>query len=741
MTKSLVTGMGIVSPLGVDYNEHVKNMFNSNSGISLNSFSNKNYKYNSFVGKILNKVDVPYEYKDSYKNLVYSLSAAIQAIKMSNLTFKDKKIAITFGTSLGGKVEGEKDLYRYDNKNFTKNKKRAKHKSLQNIIDELLKYFNIESSVFVISTACSASNNAVILGSQLLQSNEYDLVLAGGSDELADISLAGFASLGAINTNGPANPYKDGSGISLGEGAGFVVLENEINAKNKKIYAEIVNGMISSDAYHVTSPDPKGEGANYVIDESLRQSGLKIKDIDYINGHGTGTSANDQMEYKLLSKKFSDNTFISSTKGQTGHTLGAAGIIETINIIAMINEKKVVGTINQNKEKNNYLNNKIDKKFLVNKVVKKNINYAINLSFAFGGNNSCSIIAKPGCFDQKISKYPGIDKYSILGYNSTLSKNGELLDPSKSNKYNQLEEYSEEKFMGYEYIDFELNEHLNRRKYNRIDKFSQMVLKCVAKTFANSRIDYKKIDPKEIGLIFSTPTGAIKTVESIERSILNIGYNKVSASTFPYTVLNAAAGVISENFKIKGPTSVISSTGTGFIDAIEYANQFCINYQLKYILIVNANQISKYELFSLSEIEFNKKVNNTDFVSSLLLSNENKNGIKFVDFKQIKGANIDNISLIKYINNLLLKHNLSNNDINSIIVNGNFKTNTKNELSSLDFNNLFKLDFMKDFNFSTQGSGEELIYLLSNYNKHGFYLIAAQSPFGGYSLLMIQMKK
>lgn len=736
MVKSLVTGLGVVSDLGGNYQDHVNNLFSLYNGIKLNSFKNHEEKINLYVGKVVSKIDVPDEFKNMYNNLVYALSSAIQAVNMSEVNLKDKRIAVTFGTSLGGKVEGEEDLYKYESGNYDESYSRAKHKCLQNIVDEILKYFGVNASTFIISTACSASNNAVILGSQLIKSNNYDVVLAGGSDELADVSLAGFTSLGAINRNESDKPYQNGSGISLGEGSGFIVLEPSNKVSNKKVYAEILDGMVSSDAYHITSPDPRGEGAEYVIDEALSKANLSKDDIDYVNGHGTGTKANDSMEYKLLSNKFNHNTIISSTKGQTGHTLGAAGIIEVINTIAMIDNDKVVGSINDN----NYQTDSNGKSiFLKNEVIDKKIDFAINLSFAFGGNNSCSVIARPGVYDGEIKSYEGISSYSIDSYDSSLlSNDNKLISPMESSEYELIKDPAS-KMSGYYYNNMKLTEHLNRREYKRLDDFSKMVIKSVARTFKKSNVNYKKIDSHKIGIVFATPVGAVRTVEGIESSIPKVGYEGVSASHFPYTVLNAAAGIISENFKIKGPVSVITAEGTGFSDSFEYADEFAKNYELDYLLMVNANQISKYELFGLNELGFDNSLHNTDFVSSFLMSKDNfDNNPKILCENQIKGSFVKKEKLKNYIDNFLSKNKFSKKDIKEVIINSNFKTNSSNQLSKKDFEDFFNVNDMGNLGFSTQGAGEELVYLLSNIEENGNYLIVSESPFGGYSFLLVR---
>lgn len=731
--KALITGIGVISDLGTDYASHKNNLLSLKNGISKEEFKNGDKKIEAFVGKVKTSFEIPEQFNDSYKNLQLSIKAVKEAIFTSKVELKRfKKVAIVIGTSLGGKVVGQQGLYKFRKNDYQLDFKSAKQKYLQNIADEILNFFNIDATVYVISTACSASNNAAILGSQMIQSGSFDLVIAGGSDELADVSIAGFSSLGAINEKMSAQPYSNGKGISLGEGAGFIVLENEETARNKKVFAEIVGGAISSDSYHITAPDPKGEGAEYIINEALSNSGLNLVDINYVNGHGTGTAANDNMEMNLLGKKFPKNTVISSTKAVTGHTLGAAGIIEIINSICMIEEQKVVGTLNIE-----HTTNDIPSNFFKNGIFDKKINYALSLSFAFGGNNSCIIIAKPDTYHYKLKTFAELSNYGIEKVYATGLVENKVQNLEQSTHF---ELYTND-LQGYKFNNFKLDEKVNPTIYRRLDEYSKMVVKSTAKALKDFGINYKKIDSHKIGLLFSTPSGAVRTVEHIEESIPKVGYNKVSASEFPYTVLNAAAGVVSLAFGIKGPTSVISASGTGYADVFQYAKYFVRQANLDYLLIINATQISDYELFGWKELGFSELALPADYVTIMLLQKDLKNpNIKVIDECNKRGQSVELYSLI---NEFLNKNTLTVEDITGIVFNTNRQSNSNEYvkitrlLTSLKNVNTWD---MSDINFWTDGSGEELAYVDKNISIQGNYLLISYSRFGGYSLLLVHKK-
>ena len=339
-----ISGVGIVSSLGKNYEEHKENLFELKEGISRNSYENHGFVLESYTGKVQYDPKVPKQYQDETRNFKFAFKAFEEALASSGVNLENyKNIAVCLGTSLGGKVAGQEALYRFESGDLQVEAELLEKTSVHHIADELMAYHGIVGASYVISTACSASNNAVILGTQLLQDGECDLAICGGCDELSDISLAGFTSLGAINVEMPCQPYSSGKGINLGEGAGFVVLVKE---KALAKYGKIIGGLITSDAYHITAPKPTGEGAAQIAKQLVAKAGIEFKDIDYINGHGTGTQANDKMEKNMYTKLFPQTTLISSTKGQTGHTLGAAGIIELINCIAAIEEQYVPATRN-----------------------------------------------------------------------------------------------------------------------------------------------------------------------------------------------------------------------------------------------------------------------------------------------------------------------------------------------------------------------------------------------------------
>ena len=725
-----ISGVGIVSSLGKNYEEHKENLFELKEGISRNSYENHGFVLESYTGKVQYDPKVPKQYQDETRNFKFAFKAFEEALASSGVNLENyKNIAVCLGTSLGGKVAGQEALYRFESGDLQVEAELLEKTSVHHIADELMAYHGIVGASYVISTACSASNNAVILGTQLLQDGECDLAICGGCDELSDISLAGFTSLGAINVEMPCQPYSSGKGINLGEGAGFVVLVKE---KALAKYGKIIGGLITSDAYHINAPKPTGEGAAQIAKQLVAKAGIEFKDIDYINGHGTGTQANDKMEKNMYTKLFPQTTLISSTKGQTGHTLGAAGIIELINCIAAIEEQYVPAT------RNVIGTDDFPQNFVYNKKKKHNIKNVLNFSFAFGGNNSGVLLAS---FDSSLETFaPEKDlKLAILGSASSLQKD--------HSSFVQYEEVASD-FNDFKALRFKSAvppKAINPAQFRKMDDLSKLVAVTTAKALETSQINMKKIDTSKVGIVFTTPSGPVDVVEGIEKQITTEGYAHVSASRFPYTVMNAAAGMLSIMFKIKGPLSVIS-TNAGAIDGIQYSKEMMKNDGLDYVLLVSAHQWTDMSLMWWEQLGYNS----TDYVGadycSVQVLSRHKTGDNpiLLGSKQLKYSNktLHEISSIfdRSFKELISNLHLSPKDIKGIV------WNERKKIDSLDYDFLQKISEQYQFpnlgqgqfNFSSNGAGEELDFITNANLSPGYYLALSYSKFGGISFAVIE---
>ena len=254
-----------------------------------------------------------------------------------------------------------------------------------------------------IVTACASATHTASFAFDQIRIGRADVIIVGGSEaSVTEVGVGAFGSLKALskrneNPTLASRPYdKHRDGFVLGEGAGAIILEEYEHAKARgaKIYAELVGTAITSDAYHITAPDPEGSGAARVMENALKCAGLTIADIDYVNTHGTSTPLGDLMEIKAIEKVFGEHAYdmnISSTKSMTGHLLGAAGAIESVICIKCICENVVPPTINQ-EEVDPDINPKLN--LTPNFAQKRTVNAALSNSFGFGGHNSSIIFKK-----------------------------------------------------------------------------------------------------------------------------------------------------------------------------------------------------------------------------------------------------------------------------------------------------------------------------------------------------------
>lgn len=298
------------------------------------------------------------------------------------------RVAVILGTSTSGILETEHAYQRRDPEtgalpaSFI-----ARYRYTHNMFSLahfVRAYLGLQGPAMIISTACSSSAKVFATAARFMEVGFCDAAVVGGVDSLCLTTLYGFASL-QLTSSGPCRPCdEDRDGLTLGESAAFALLEKTEQAGPRGTVRLLGYGE-SSDGYHMSHPHPEGTGAIKAMRQALRRSGLNPEDIDYINLHGTGTRANDSIEDKAISSVFGPATLCSSTKGWTGHTLGAAGITETVLVALCLTHGFVPGTINTARVDPNFTSRVL----LENQIFP--VRRALSNIFGFGGNN-CSLI-------------------------------------------------------------------------------------------------------------------------------------------------------------------------------------------------------------------------------------------------------------------------------------------------------------------------------------------------------------
>ncbi|MBE6423854.1 beta-ketoacyl-ACP synthase [Succinivibrio dextrinosolvens] len=315
--------------------------------------------------------------------LAYLCEELKEQIKYFTDKYAPDRIGVVMGTSTSGLSESEEEIKRFKESNVRSDNYFYSFQEFGDPAMFLSEYLKISGPCYTISTACSSSSRALVSARRLIESGLCDVVIAGGADTLCTVPINGFNSMGLISSN-PCTPFCEGrDGISIGEAGGLMVLSKEKSNLTLRGIGE------SSDAYHVSSPDPTGEGAVSAMKMALENAKLTPSDIGYINLHGTATKLNDAMEAKAVASVFGDKVPCSSTKYMTGHTLGAAGILESC-ILCYILENNLTLPIQSTSIRS--LDKELDNCGLITQRTKANKPYMMSNSFAFGGNNASVII-------------------------------------------------------------------------------------------------------------------------------------------------------------------------------------------------------------------------------------------------------------------------------------------------------------------------------------------------------------
>jgi len=407
--RVVITGLGIVCPVGNTIAEAWRNILNGTSGIaSLENIDTEGQAV-TFGGSVKN-FDVteylsPKEVKKMDIFIHYGMAAGIQAIEDSGIEVTDSnatRIGVAIGAGIGGLTTIEKtaDLFR------EKGPKRISPffvpSSIINMVSGNLSIkYGLKGPNFAIVTACTTGTHNIGDASRIIEYGDADVMIAGGTEmSTTNCGLGGFAAARALSTRNDdpktaSRPWDiDRDGFVLGDGAGVIVLEEYEHAKLRgaNIYAELSGYGMSSDAYHMTLPSKGGEGAARCMTNAINNAGINPNEVDYINAHGTSTPAGDIAETdaaKLALGSHSNNMVMSSTKSMTGHLLGAAGGIEAIFSTLAIKDQVAPPTINIFNQ-----DPQCDLDYAANEAKEISINNAISNSFGFGGTNGSIVISK-----------------------------------------------------------------------------------------------------------------------------------------------------------------------------------------------------------------------------------------------------------------------------------------------------------------------------------------------------------
>jgi 3-oxoacyl-[acyl-carrier-protein] synthase II len=397
--KVVVTGLGVVSSVGIGKDSFWSSIISGKSGISkVSSIDTKDFRC-QYAGEIKNFNPESFIARRRINFLGRSSQLAIAATSLaledSKLPFKyidKKRVGVLIGTTMGEKpIEDSIDEWVLQGIDKI-NKTNLLQSTANNISSNIANYFKFHGPNYLIPTACAAGNYAIGYGFDLIKKGALDCAIVGGADAFSKLAFTGFQRVYAMAPE-KCQPFdKNRKGMLVGEGAGILVLESLESASNRDstIYAELLGYGLSCDAYHMTASQI--EGIDKAIRNALRDADIKPDEVDYINAHGTGTQNNDKTECAAIKRVFNGNSSslsVSSIKSMLGHPMGAASAIEAIACSLTVKDNTIPPTINFEIPDPN-----CDIDCIPNTAKKKRVNIALNNGFAFGGNNSCLVIKK-----------------------------------------------------------------------------------------------------------------------------------------------------------------------------------------------------------------------------------------------------------------------------------------------------------------------------------------------------------
>ena len=412
LRRVVVTGLGALTPIGNTVPEYWQGLIAGTSGAAPITYFDASKFKTQFACEL--KGFDPEDFMDRKLSrkmdrfAQYAIVSSDEAIKDAKIDLEksDKdRIGVIWGAGIGGLETFQNEVLGFASGNGTPRFNPFMiPKMIPDIAPGIISIRNgFRGPNFATVSACASSANAIIDGLNYIRLGHADIIVSGGSEAGVAISgIGGFNALHALSTRNEdpktaSRPFdKDRDGFVLGEGGGCLVLEDYEHAINRgaKIYAELIGGGLSADAYHMTAPHPEGIGAIKVMQNCIRDAKINSSEIDIVNMHGTSTQLGDVAETKALYDVFGKHLYsmnINSTKSMTGHLLGAAGAIEAIASILSIKEGVVPPTINH-QTKDEQIDDKIN--FTFNSAQKRTVNIAMSNTFGFGGHNACVLFKK-----------------------------------------------------------------------------------------------------------------------------------------------------------------------------------------------------------------------------------------------------------------------------------------------------------------------------------------------------------
>ncbi|MDR1079062.1 MAG: beta-ketoacyl-[acyl-carrier-protein] synthase family protein [Propionibacteriaceae bacterium] len=598
--RVVVTGYGLVTAVGADADQTWAALLQGQSGIAQNSLISTQGVTSSLAGQAWTEAELDHPAPE--RGIRLGVKALAEAVRRAGLAdanpYPPSTRALVLGTSMGGARKG--DLFHrqwIEGGLGSTDKTLLFEYPLHSTADAIAADFDLHGPRVVHSNACAAGSVAIGHAYELLCDAQAEVVVAGGVDPLAHLAFAGFSSLGALTALHCA-PYTRSDGLNLGEGAGFLILEeyDRALARGARIHAELLGFGLSADAYHPTAPDPRGKGALMAINSALRLAGADSTAVDYVNGHGTGTPANDSGELKTVLSLGRGQVPMSSTKSMIGHTMGAAGAVEAVVTVLSLDQRRLHPTYVPSDPAARAGLAKLRQAGRIDVIPDSaravEANLAISNSFAFGGNTACVVLARPGGSEPAPPARRNQSDLIVTGLAATAGSAvtteavraacgaGDRLYQDRV----ELEDGSS--FPVGRPDPSRLCEGVNPRILRRLDPLGKLAVQAFSQLLKQRRLSPAQL--AGTGVIFATGIGPLSTVEAFQRGLIVNGQG--DSRLFPNTVMNAAAGHVAVTFGLHGPTATVCAGGTSGISALHLASQLLRNRSCDRIAVIAADE-------------------------------------------------------------------------------------------------------------------------------------------------------
>lgn len=590
--RCVITGLGLITAIGNNLEESWNNALKGVCGIGKVTSVDSEGCYAEIGAEAkcgpLDEVDGNNE-MDRVSRLC--VKAAKMAIEDGNFTVSEKeagRVGVVMGSCVGGAVSVENYIKRGEKRED------ISKMTISPIANHVAAAVGAGGVVTNVANACAAGTISVAYACDLIRSGVADAFVVGGSDAFSNVPFSGFLALHALDEN-PCSPFNKLIGITLGEGAGALLVESYEHAvkRGAKIYCDVLGSGVTNDAYHITSPRPDGASQMKAIYDALDASGIKEEEVGYVNAHGTGTKKNDEAEFLSLRTVFegkNDHLNVSSTKSMVGHCLGAAGAVEAVFSVKALTEGKIPPTIGYSEEDLPVLKERegaLD--FTPNKAQEKELEVVVSNNFAFGGTDASLVFAKEGKGDVKIKESKEKVYITGLGVMSPAG-NGieEYISAVNGEKAAEGDSVSTA-IGGADYAKAGLTP-MALRKY---DRFSQLQVLSGMAALKDAGIAVTADNEYDIGGIIGTSDGPIATVYSFEEEITKRGNAGGSAFKFPNTVYNAAQGYLFINTGLKGYNVTVTNGAQSGLSALAYAYSVIKECKAKAMLACGTDENSE----------------------------------------------------------------------------------------------------------------------------------------------------